>query len=286
MLKLLTLCNGFRIRWEAVDSNTEERLDETARICGWETTTDRTEPAHVRAILHGESAPEELSAQRPWATRLGDVLQIVRPDDREIHFYLPPTQYKPQQLLFLRRLLSFLPLAGAIAQGDAALVHGTLVTRRSDGCGILLSGDSGAGKSTSYRRLPEEEWEKHCDDASLLVRCGTNYFAHPLPTWTRWSRGLSPIDYRGCTPVPVHQFYLLDQAQEDRREEISPQQQMLGASRNLLYLLYIPLSSIPKEEAIRLKVSTFDFAGELRRNIPVCKLNTTLHGKFWNCFPS
>jgi SynChlorMet cassette protein ScmC len=60
------------------------------------------------------------------------------------------------------------------------LVHGIMVV--SEKKAMIFAGDSGAGKTTTARRLPSDKWQLYSDDLTLVVKGKDgNYYAYPWP---------------------------------------------------------------------------------------------------------
>ena len=162
----LSFCNGRSIGWSSCGARSARLLAKIAACCGWESFAGGV-PAEAGAFLHDGAPPGDVPSPALWPQLFHGLFRVVRPGNAELHFYLERDPETPRELLFFRRSISFLPLARLLAGDDAALVHGAVASKGNRG--ILICGASGAGKSTSIRRLPDAEWEKHCDDALLLI---------------------------------------------------------------------------------------------------------------------
>jgi hypothetical protein len=91
--------------------------------------------------------------------------------------------FRATALLILARRGVFLVHASAIAMGDRA---------------ILLLGDSGAGKTTTARRLGREGLERLSDDLVALDVSGPTPLLHPVP----FERGGRPLAWWTRAPIP------------------------------------------------------------------------------------
>jgi hypothetical protein len=77
------------------------------------------------------------------------------------------------------------PVAALLAEHLAlAVVHGALIAR--DGCGVLLCGDSFAGKSTLAYAAARAGWIYITDDGTYLVRDGSDRYAIGNPHLIRF----------------------------------------------------------------------------------------------------
>jgi SynChlorMet cassette protein ScmC len=77
----------------------------------------------------------------------------------------------------------FFPLWLQIVEAGGLIAHSSLVVK--DGRGILMCGSNSSGKSTCYKRFPEE-FEKISDDWNIIFPCGRDYFVSPWPTWSHF----------------------------------------------------------------------------------------------------
>jgi len=168
-------------------------------------------------------------------------------------------------------------IEGAMAQGGLP-IHGALVERQ--GIGVILSGKSGAGKTTCCRRLPHP-WRVLGDDLALVVRdTAGKIAAHPLPTWSAVKSG----EIRWCChvnqAVPLRALFILEQATQDRIEPLAGAKSAVmiaAAGRQAL----APLNHLPIRQASTVRKYIFDNAVTLAAAIPAYRLHVRLEGCFW-----
>lgn len=164
-------------------------------------------------------------------------------------------------------------------------IHGGII--QMGDIGIVLAGQSGAGKSTACRRIPAG-MEALCDDETMVLSMGfASYAAHPFPTWSDHIFSRSGINARAETWLLLNHIFFLEQAPVD---EIMPLTQMeavahLKASAWQEYSRYFQFESdITKLRDQKLKV--FENALRLARNMPCSKLKISLTGQFWDLIMS
>jgi len=160
------------------------------------------------------------------------------------------------------------------------LLHGGLAER--DGCGVILAGPGGIGKTTASQRLPPP-WRALCDDTTLVVRDeqGT-YWAHPWPTWSDFMFGGPGGTWDVQHAVPLRGIFFLVQAHEDQVEP-------LGVGEAVCLLVESaeqasrPMSRGMEENEVRaLRLHRFDNVSALAQTVPCYLLRLTLTGGFWH----
>jgi len=150
-----------------------------------------------------------------------------------------------------------------------------------NGCGILLSAESGTGKSTCCRRLPSH-WKALCDDEALIVRSKDgNYRIHPFPTWSTYLNNREPNTWQVEYSVPASAIFLLEQSDID---EVIP----LHATQSIIPIINSAIQSCNKfiknagrEYQPELMREVFNNAYEIAKTIPVFRLRVSLNGRFW-----
>ena len=97
------------------------------------------------------------------------------------------------------------------------LVHGVLLNLPKGN--LLLTGQSGIGKSTTSRRWIEAGGVSVADDMSLLEIHNDSVWAHPLPTWSRCRvEGTEKLCYPFDPPLRVDNLLIL--GRDEEREQI------------------------------------------------------------------
>ena len=170
-------------------------------------------------------------------------------------------------------------IAHASERKGGVLVHGALAEWK--GQGVLLEGISGAGKTTASKRLPSP-WISHCDDVTLIVKTPQGRFwAHPWPTWSRYSRGDLDAAWEVSRGTGLSAIFLIRRADADRVSPVSRRQaiaEILGASEHVASPMAMGM-----ERAVirRLRRLRFDNIVNLVSAVPVSILDISMHGAFW-----
>lgn len=124
-------------------------------------------------------------------------------------------------IVLWRYILDFNLLALILRSYKLAVVHGALL-ELPDGRGVLLSAESGVGKSTTSRRW-EASGGKYTSDDMILLEYDTpeGVIAHPLPTWSRCLReGTENLCYPIQKKIPLAGLLVLSRAKGDEPERI------------------------------------------------------------------
>ncbi len=227
-----------------------------------------------------ENAGEEVHNNPPWVihrhgtvwTYLGvDAPEAGRPYYRAAVFDEAHTHaeiYNRDETQFRQggnNALSLFPtdqvfLAHALADRSACILHAAGMVR--DGRGLLFSGHSGAGKSTTVKML-REEWQVLCDDRIAVRREGNGFRMYGT-----WSHGEIPTVSAGSAPLRA--LLLLEQSRENRLERIESRGEIL---KTLAFLVIRPLVTKAWLE------KTYDLLGEISRTVPVYRLLLDTSGK-------
>jgi SynChlorMet cassette protein ScmC len=165
----------------------------------------------------------------------------------------------------------------SIAEGGLPL-HGALVEKR--GVGVILTGRSGAGKTTCCRRLPPS-WRVHGDDLALVVRDNAGGFAaHPLPTWSAVRSGQIQWPCRANRAVPLRALFIIMQAAQDRIEPLTKAKGAVLIETAGVEAL-APLNRLRIRQMSPLRKSIFNNAATLGASVPAFRLYVSLGGCFW-----
>jgi len=150
-----------------------------------------------------------------------------------------------------------------------------------NGKGVLFAGQSGAGKSTCCRRLPDH-WKSLCDDETLVVLTKDNvYRAHPCPTWSDYLAGRTEKKYDVQYSVPVSAFFFLEQSEKDEVIPL-PKYRASILITNLSAQIFSKSKSF-QHNKIRTSIQelTFNNASNMAKAIPAFILRVSLIGRFW-----
>lgn len=174
-------------------------------------------------------------------------------------------------------------LIGLLAMNkDGMLIHGGLAEK--DGCGIILAGHSGAGKTTASNRIPKP-WRSLSDDMTVIARDSKGvYWAHPLPSHSRFANGQGGIwDVQHC--VPLKGIFFLSQSKKDSVQPlIIPEAVILSivsANQALRQLSSNRYKRIDQETRSALHKQLFNNSCTLFQSVPAFLLDISLYGEFW-----
>jgi hypothetical protein len=159
------------------------------------------------------------------------------------------------------------------------LLHGALIER--EGCGVILAGPGGVGKTTASRRLPSP-WRSLSDDTTLVVRkVDGSYWAHPWPTWSNFMAGGPGGIWDVEHAVSLKAVFFIEQAQHDDIEPIG-----VGHSVPLIVELAEQVSwsmehGEGEDVARTLRLQRFENICTLAKGVPSYHLRLSLDGAFW-----
>lgn len=184
--------DGTVVRLEALDRESCSILETTARIHEIAPPKERSEEGEicrVRLFSARHHRPSDLPA-KPVLTVPG--VEIYRAGT--VFYYRIAETPPPTWEESFRYRLPFLNamMLAALDGRKAILFHGCLLLN-GEGEGILLTGESEIGKSTTFRRWKAAGGEGLCDDLMILSAVPaeeghSRFFAQPLPTWSRCLR--------------------------------------------------------------------------------------------------
>lgn len=219
--------NGTVIRIGALDEFSQPVLETIARI--HETAMPQPpsrESGECRVqLLSVKSALPEGVSPEPVLTVPG--VEIHRGGDT-LYFRLaevpPPTW---EESLRYRLPLLAAVMAATLEGRQVVLFHGCLLLR-DDGEGIVLTGESEVGKSTTFRRWQTAGGRGLCDDLMILSRgAGADgrscFYAQPLPTWSRCLRegiAAKELRYPVNEKIPIRRILWLTRSATEREELI------------------------------------------------------------------
>ncbi len=223
-----TTADGSVIRIGALDERARGVLETTARIHEIpppEELPERSESCRVILFSERNGLPPGVPA-KPVLTISG--LEIYRSGN--LFYYglseLPPPTWE-ESFRYRLPLLNAM-MAATLEDGKSILFHGCLLLNDA-GEGIVLTGESEVGKSTTFRRWIAAGGTGLCDDLMILTVLpsaggGCRFCAQPLPTWSRCLREGVPAEvlrYPLGKAVNVRHILWLTRSATDR-EEILP----------------------------------------------------------------
>lgn len=173
------------------------------------------------------------------------------------------------------RLASVMALRAATHGGLP--VHGALVVAGETG--VIIAGQSGVGKTTACRRLPEQ-WEVLSDDCALAVRCGySEYRAHPWPTWSSFMFGGPGGSWDVKRHVPLKGIFLLDREREASPRLMKTSEAVCALAASAEQIAATIFRNMDRAHAVLTRMAVFENICRLAGEIPCWRLPR--HGAFW-----
>jgi SynChlorMet cassette protein ScmC len=170
-------------------------------------------------------------------------------------------------------------VANASERHGGLLVHGALA--EWNGRGVILAGPGGIGKTTASKRLPRP-WRSLSDDNALIVKsAGGSYWAHPWPTWSRYRLGDMSGSWDVQTAVRLKAIFMLAQAKKDQVFLLPPRQAISELVDVSGQTFFIMANGMDQDAIRRINLMRFHNAVALSKRAPVCRLEISRKGKFW-----
>ena len=221
----ISAANGTEFRLAAADEFARGILETTARIHETPPPAEHAKAdssCRVRLFSARTSLPDEVPPE-PALTLPG--MEIFRSGDTVFYRLAetPPASW--EECLRYRLPLLTSVMNATLAGSEALLFHGCLLLTDDD-AGIILTGESEIGKSTTFRRWLTAGGRGMCDDLMILSHVAeadgsSRFYAQPLPTWSRCQReGIAGESLR-CPvteKIPVRRILWLTRSTTDREE--------------------------------------------------------------------
>lgn len=224
----ITAANGVVIRIGAMDEDSLAVLETTARI--HETAPpEKTEKENPCCRVKLCSARNPLPSGVPHEPVLTVPGVDIHRAGKDFYYRIaetPPPTWE-ESLRYRLPLLNAI-MTATLEGRKLILFHGCLLLDDT-GEGIILTGESEVGKSTTFRRWLAGGGQGMCDDLMLLSRIPSaadvrnGFFAQPLPTWSRCLREGIPakdLRYPVNRKVPVRRILWLTRSTTGREELI------------------------------------------------------------------
>lgn len=248
----------------------------------------------LRAFEDSPAQPDRVTRQlvlcaseqlRALEHSMPDAIRAVRGgESARCNFQLA---HADKDLLFAQ-LLTLTTLFGADAQTRGGmLVHGALAAcpgfeNQEGRSGILLTAPGGTGKTTASNRLPAP-WISLCDDTTLIVRDARGeYWAHPMPTWSRFFNGGTGGSWNTSAAVRLRAIFFLEQAEVDQTKPLGAGHAAAAFVQSVSQASHLMTRNLDEAFARALRSEWFENAATLTRHIPSFHLRLTLTGEFWN----
>ncbi|PWR71746.1 SynChlorMet cassette protein ScmC [Methanospirillum stamsii] len=160
------------------------------------------------------------------------------------------------------------------------LIHGALIEK--NGCGIVLSGPSGIGKSTASKRIPPP-WCSLSDDATLILKHDNgSYHAHPWPTWSTFFNNGTGGKWDTKKSVPLKGLFFLKQSDIDLVEKIQLHNKFIMVFECIQHMFKRCEHNFREPNNIReVYKKEIKNVGDFITSVPIYLLQNTLSGKFW-----
>jgi hypothetical protein len=160
------------------------------------------------------------------------------------------------------------------------IIHGGLAEK--DNKGVIFSGKSGVGKTTTINRLADP-WKPLCDEHTLIVRDdrGT-YWGHPLPTRSRFNRNGSGGTWNSQYCVPLKGIFFLAQDSNDQIISLNINDAIYLINRCSSGAMAPIFEMAEPEKKKRALNQILESSINLAQAIPVHILKLSLTGSFWN----
>jgi SynChlorMet cassette protein ScmC len=160
------------------------------------------------------------------------------------------------------------------------IIHGGLAEK--DNKGVIFSGKSGVGKTTTINRLADP-WKPLCDEHTLIVRDdrGTHW-AHPLPTRSRFNRNGSGGTWNSQYCVPLKGIFFLTQDSNDQIISLNINDAIYLINRCSSGAMAPIFEMAEPEKKKRALNQILEGSINLAQAIPVHILKLSLTGSFWN----
>lgn len=178
--------------------------------------------------------------------------------------------------------ICFFGLSHVIAQKtrNGILLHGALAEYKNRG--VLLIAQGGTGKTTASNRL-QFPWRSLSDDLTMVVRdAGGGYWAHPWPTWSRFSEGGKGGVWDVQRGVPLHAIFHLSKAKRDGKESLGAGESVILLMQSSEQAFLFAKHAFDVEFTRRIRLRKFEQFCILTRSLPVARLYLSLTGSFWH----
>jgi len=275
--------------WElAGDEEVSDWLAELVHIMGCAPTEKSpTHTIHFHGVIDlGEivsSTPRFIPPGRDnWEPfKNGAIHRVWRhADQRDIHIELNKTFLDHDEIRYINMWSAVRELHRHALKNGGTPIHATLAAL--NGKGVLIAGDGGVGKSTCYRRLPDD-WDRLCDDQALILEIKDGCFrVHPLPTWSDHLWRKSQQQWQVERSVPLCGVFFLEQAAVDEVIPFKDASEALLKYFEAAKQIWQPIwAKVAKAEKTAQSTRLFDNVNKMAQSVSGYRLRATLNGRFW-----
>jgi hypothetical protein len=153
-----------------------------------------------------------------------------------------------------------------------------------NGTGVLLLGSSGAGKSTSCRRLPPI-WQRMGDEEALILPNDRGqYLGHAFPTWSNFVRERGERSWAVERCVPLAAIFLLQKAETDEVTPVGKGEAALWINNSTMEVWDPDSKGCPNlagDTEWPPRRMLFENACAIAGSVPAFILRVSLAGRFW-----
>ncbi len=266
-----------------VDSNPSARRIGIKLVNGQQWRFHPTDAGSAEAIRHMAEVMQlspVASGEELFVTiRQGRHVKRCRiPGQKPLICILPPGTNDAMQIVQMMDI--FKMIAAETLPCGGLLIHGALAER--DGFGIILAAPANTGKTTASNRIPPP-WRSRCDDATLVVRDNNgNYFAHPMPTWSRFFDQEPGGRWDVEREVPLAAVFFLSQSPEDHAEPLTAGEATAHLMESVHQIMdTLSSTGCTSRESESLCEMELAAVSALTGVIPAYILHISLIGRFW-----
>lgn len=254
------------------------RLEDSPPLIPADSKAEKPLPARYSDEPAGGRLSVLFDGEKNSRTFLPGLYPLKSLEDQEL-VVCPLHHWDGESAIFFHLLQVSLLLARQVQGGGGILLHGALA--EWNGLGVILAGPGGTGKTTASNRLPAP-WRSLSDDLTLMVRDSQKrYWAHPWPTWSRFSGGGSGGEWAVQEAVPLGGIFFLTQADEDQAAPLGRGQgvsRLLSSTQQASRLM---ARGLGPEETRALHLEWFNNLCHLSRSVSSHLLRISLTGPFW-----
>lgn len=195
-----------------------------------------------------------------------------------LNFFHPLHELKLVHQIYIYQVMITFGLLSAMLRGAKIIpFHGALLENGSET--LLLCGESGVGKSTSARRWREAGGKCYADDLILVDYSGTEFFTHPLPTWSICKESLAGQLYPFNRRLPLKAAFGLSRGKD--KEYIAPisgDDFFAQLYRSAFFHILAIAGCLPDKEQHKLAAAVRCGVEKLAAKFPPCGLFAHLDG--------
>lgn len=229
-------------------------------------------------VFISDREPEPIFSMHPWEGKINQLVHIYWIPDELRYYFKLDFQHCNKELarIVMRRALA-LALLHQVHKGRCILCHGALLTYPKEQKSIVLIGRSGMGKTTASLRFERQGGEALSDDKFLLTYKNNDFFAQPLPTWSRFLT--SPdISVSFSKYVKLHALIILSRGEGDRLVPLDSDQWTLDMLNSFNLPIAVPQGWLPVDQMCSYMEKSMDYLPILQKKFGRYKLQGDLNG--------